>query len=478
MRDWAVRRLGGRARYTAIFISLITTSTLEAQTPSASPFVSPDHWSYRVLRRLDHAGQLPRGADVARHAIPQEEIAQLLTSTPYLVRFREEFPDPGQDRFNSSLKLGYRVVKDAVAPGVGYDIDNWTGARPLDDESEAIYAPNVRLFATKILAASLGTQDDGDADVQLVVAGGLIGGWIGKRELGYGAGEGGGLVVESNDLAGGGVYLTRPLKLPLIGPTRFEMHLSKIDNEFNDGTSQAEVEPWFWTARGSFEPIANLRIGINRGMIFGGEGNLPVTFNRVAENIIGIYTDDGESSFANQVISVDFRYRIARGLTAYLDWGADDAAGGWFDVPAILGGLEFVRVDSTYDVAVGIEHLSVARMCCFNSIWYRNAWFRGSWADGDEILGHPLGGNGREWRIFANGGSLNQKLLASGAVFLRRREDENLFAPERAGKSTGVELSADYALSRTLRIGADVIFESGQAGWNSSRGSAAVRYIF
>lgn len=452
---------------------------MEAQTaPSASPFVPPDHWSYRVLRRLDHAGQLPRGADVARHTIPQEEIAQLLSSTPYIDRFREEFADPRNRRLSASAEVGYRVSENQVAPGSGYDLQNWSGAREIENDSDFLYAPRTAFLATSWLAAALGTQRDSDLEAQLIVAGGHAGVWVGQRELGYGTGQGGGLVVENNDLVGGGVYLTRPLRLPLIGPTRFEMHLSKIDNEFNDGTSQAEIEPWFWTARGSFEPIANLRIGINRGMMFGGEGNLPVTFNRVAENIIGIYTDDGESSFANQVISVDFRYRIARGLTAYLDWGADDAAGGWFDVPAILGGVEFVRVDSTYDVAVGIEHLTIARMCCFNSIWYRNAWFRGSWADGEEILGHPLGGNGREWRIFANGGSLNQKLLASGAVFVRRREEENLFVPERAGKSTGVELSGDFALSSSLRITGDVLFESGQTGWNSTRANAALRYIF
>ena len=431
-----------------------------------------------MLRRLDDAGALPRGVDVARKTMPQEEIAQLLSNTPYHARFREEFPDPATRNVNASLDLGYRIHTDGVAPGIGYDNLNWTGPRELDDESDGIYAPHVTFNPTRWLAVTLGTQNDGDADAQLVIAGGRVGAWVGAREMGYGVGNSGGLVVDNNDLLGGGVFLTRPLRLPLIGLTRFEMHASKIDNVFNISGAQEEVEPWFWTARGSFEPFANLRVGINRGMMFGGEGNLPVTFSRVAKNIIGIYTDDDESQFANQIISVDFRYRIARGLTAYLDWGADDAAGSWFDVPGILAGVEFVRVDSTYDVAVGMEHLQFDRMCCSNSIWYRNAWFRGSWADGDEILGNPLGGHGREWRIYANGGSLRQRLLASGAVFVRRRQDENLYAPDRAGKSTGVEISGDYAIKPNIRFTFDAMFESGQDGWNTSRVSGAVRYRF
>jgi hypothetical protein len=213
-------------------------------------------------------------------------------------------------------------------------------------------------------------------------------------------------------------------------------------------------------------------------MMFGGEGNLPVTFSRVAKNIIGIYTDDDEYSFANQVLSIDIRYRVPGfPLSAYLDWGSDDAAGGWWDVPAILGGLEWTRVDSTYDVAIGVEHLQFSASCCGNSIWYRNAWFRGSWADGDELLGHPLGGHGREWRVFANGG-IGERVLASVAYFARRRRVENLFAPERQGESDGMQVRADISVTRRARLLLDTAAEWSAKDWNSSRLSAAVRYSF
>lgn len=456
-------------------------------TPPASPFVSPGHWAYDVLRRLDSAGLIPTGADLARQAVPQEEIAALLAAadstagTAYLARFRTEFKPPQPKRLTAlerSLQTGYRWTKDLYAPGVGYDTANWTGARELDDETDylygfrvsAAYAPYVAIGAD--LIADLG-------EAQLVATAGYFGAWVGRRPIGYGTGSGGGLVLNAHELDGGGVFMPRPLRLPLLGPVRFEMHLSQIDNVLNFNNSEHSIEPWFWTARGSFEPFGIVRIGINRGMMFGGEGNTPVTFERVLKNIVGIYTDDGESNFANQVISIDFRARVPGvPVTAYLDWGSEDAAGGWWDVPAILGGLEFTHVDSTFDVAVGAEHVQFSRSCCGNSLWYRNAWFRGSWADDDEVLGHPLGGHGREWRVFASGSASSGRFNTHLALYTRRRRPENVYDPVWTGRSTGFEARTDLGITPALRLILDGELESGADDWTASRLSVALRGRF
>jgi hypothetical protein len=456
-------------------------------TPPASPFVTPGHWSYGVLRRLDHAGVLPAGSDLARQSIPQEEIAALLgyadstAGTSYLPQFRIEFKEPRAGKLTvleRTVVMGYRWTTDRYAPGVGYDSLNWAGARSLDDDADYLYgfristayAPYFAIGAD--LVAELG-------EAQLVGTAGYFGAWIGRRAIGYGSGESGGLVLNAHPLNGGGVYMPRPLRLPLLGRVRFEMHASQIDNVLNFNGSEDEIDPWFWTARGSFEPFGLVRIGINRGMMFGGDGNTPVTFERVAKNIIGIYTDDDESNFANQVISIDFRLR-APGvpLAAYLDWGSEDAAGGWWDVPAILAGLEFVHVDSAYDAAIGIEHVQFERSCCSNSIWYRNAWFRGSWADDDELLGHPLGGHGREWRVFANGSLDGGRITAHAAFFARRRRDENILVPAWQGKSTGLQAGADISITPTIRLIVDGELEKGASDWSASRLSGAVRSRF
>lgn len=467
----------------------LSTSGLAAQTaPPASPFLTSDHWSYRVLRRLDNAGLLPAGADVARRTIPEEEIAALLEAahqklpTAYLEHFRSEFSAARPHSFSvphRETRIGYRTARGQFAPGIGYDSLNWSGARALADDTDEFGGVRFSATLTRYVALGVMTDNDRFEEAQLVGSAGIVGAWLGRRELGYATGVGGGLILNPHTFDGAGVFLTRPLRLPLLGPLRFEMHVSQVDNVLNYNGEEFELEPWFWTARGSFEPVANLRVGITRGMMFGGEGNVPVTFSRLAKNLIGIYAGDEENSFANQILSADLRYRVP-GLPAslYLEWGTDDAAGAGWDVPGILGGIEVVHVDSSYDAAIGFEHAQFSRSCCSNSIWYRNAWFRGSWADGEADLGHPLGGHGREWRVFANAGFADAKVLLHATLFSRRRRAENIFVPAWGGQSNGFSASAELAPFRNARIELNGEVDRGTDDWTASHFSAALRYRF
>ncbi len=452
--------------------------------PPASPFLTPDHWSYRTLRRLDHAGLLPRGSDVARQSIPQEEIAALLAhadsmhGTSYLRQFRREFSAARIDTLTSiaqSLVTGFSWTKDLVAPGIGYDLPNWDGARRLDDDRDYLYGLRFGVAYAPHVAGGADLVAD-DAEYQIDVTAGHFGLWGGRRRIGFGVGDGGGLVLNAHPLIGGGVFLPKPLRIPVLGPLRFEMHLSQIDNVLNREGQQFETEPWFWTARASIEPVQGVRFGINRAMMFGGDGNVPLTFSRVAKSLIGLYGEDDDLSFANQIVSFDLRVRLRNfPVIAYIDWGTDDGAGAMHDVPGILGGLEYVHVARTFDLAVGAEHTHFAGSCCGNSIWYRNAWFRGSWADGEAALGHPLGGHGREWRVFANGSTNGGAFNASLAGFARDRRAENILAPAWQGKSNGLQGAIDVALNWRIRFEADGEIEWGDADWTASRLSVALR---
>lgn len=415
--------------------------------------------------------------------MPQEEIAELFgqaahpRAAAYLHRFRAEFAPSGI--YDASARVGFVNHTNQFAPGVGYDSAEWSGARRVGDVSEPRAGLRLAYSVTNWLALSIANQNADIEEAQINVARGLAGAWIGRRDIGFGIGDGGGLVTDRVTVKGAGVFLARPLHVPLVGPTRFEMHASQIDNVLNINGTERNIEPWFWMARGSIEPLANLRIGINRGMMFGGEGNLPVTFARIADNVMGIYTRNEESSFANQIISVDFRYRLpASPITAYLDWGSDDGAGGWWDVPGVLAGVQLMHIDSMFDATLGVEHVQFSGTCCSNSIWYRNVWFRGSWTNGDEPLGHPLGGHGREWRVFANGAFAADKLLAAVAVYQRRRRDENIFTPAWSGKSAGVRAEADVSASRRIWLILKAEAEWGADDWSTNRASVFLRGRF
>lgn len=474
----------------AIFAVLLSASNLAAQWPKATtPFLPADHWSHRVLRRLDVAGLVPSGSDIGRSSMPQEEMAALLafaagndTTGPaasYLHRFREEFTPAREDgwtRFDASALGMYSVGEDQVRAGIGYDTV-WTGARPVDDQSD-IDGLIRTAVGSRHLGGALVVTSDGVEELQVVLATGAVGVWGGRRELGYATAAGGGILMNKARLDGIGVFLTRPLNVPLFGHLRFEMHGAKIDNVLSLNGTQQAVEPWLLTGRASLQPHARLTIGMNRGMIFGGEGNLPVTAERVLRNLFGFSNAKGEYSFANQLASLDFRYRPPTGalpLVVYLEWGTEDLSGAWWHVPGISAGVEMSALPRR-DVSVGLERTEFKRNW-FNSHWYQNAWLRGGWADDGIILGHPLAGHGVEWRLFASGGSA-RGVTADAAIYRRHRRAQNLFAPERRGLSAGGEVTAEARLNARMRLHISGDVEHGsESDWTAASARAGVRLL-
>lgn len=473
---------------------MLSASNLEAQWPAtASPFIPADHWSYAVLRRLDAAGLLPRGADVARRSMPQEEIAGLLRHASeqdassvlaaYLTRFREELAAP-QARVISwldrSAHAGYDVSTDRVRAGIGYDTV-WTGARRIDDISEMDAGVRLAVSARQ-LAAAVATDRNGIGELQLVLAASALGVWVGRKDLGFATGSGGGLVLDQHRFDGGGVFLSRPLALPVVGATRFEMHFSKVDNVLNLNDEENKIRPWFWTARASFQPHDRFRVAANRAMMFGGAGNLPVTASRFLKNIVGIYTSNDENSFANQVASIDLRYRPPTGsvpTVMYLDFAADDGYGAVWHVPGFTAGVQAGGLPR-HDLSLGIERTEFGRNRSSRSLWYQNAWFRGSWADDGIVLGHALGGHGVEWRASAAAGSAPKGNTATLTAYARVRRSQNLFAPQRQGASTGARVSADARITEatTAALQAELEHGTGAVSWNSATARATVQIRF
>jgi hypothetical protein len=198
----------------------------------------------------------------------------------------------------------------------------------------------------------------------------------------------------------------------------------------------------------------------------------------VIKNLIGVYASNDESGFANQVISVDFRYRASQTATLYMDWGADDAFGGWWHTPAIIGGVE-LNMLPRHDVAFGVERTEFKRQWRTNSIWYQNAWFRGSWADDGVGLGHPLGGHGTEWRFFAEGGSASAGINTKIAGYTRHRRSQNLFAPDRSGRSLGGSVGLDARINRQTRLVLTADGERATDGnWKAFSGQIGLRVHF
>ena len=428
------------------------------------------------MRRLDLAGALPAGSDITRGALSRSEIADLLTAadaTEELHRFNEEFTP----RFSARVQSHYEYRAGAVDSGHGYDLD-WSGAQPLPNLSRIGVGARLA-FESRRLGASIAVTDEGIEELQLVANLSPLSVWAGRRSNGYTVGQYG-IVATPHHYDAVGIALDQPVHVKAIGALRFETQVGTIKNRLNFNNQENEIEPYYWLTRISMQPARSFILGINRGMMLGGEGNLPITFARVLRNAVGLYyTHNGENSFANQLVTVDLKVRTTRWPTkAYIEWGAEDAAGGWWHEPGILAGIE-VATSRAAGTAVGLERTEFVRNQRSNSLWYQNAWFRGGWSDAGELMGHPLGGDGTEWRMFAQG---HEARIAHWqvAAYERRRGPQNVFSPQRQGQSRGIAANFDVLLMKKATLNVRAEREGGKAGaWSRTEvrvgGAYAIR---
>ncbi|HEU0077787.1 MAG TPA: capsule assembly Wzi family protein, partial [Longimicrobiaceae bacterium] len=309
----------------------------------------------------------------------------------------------------------------------------------------------------------------------------LTAGWgpvalsVGEEPVGYGPGEGGGIVLSgARALPRAQVETSRPLALPgflrSLGPVSLHTFLTRLDERRHPG------DPYLWGMRVALRPHPRLTVGVNRASIFGGDSVATEAGpGSVGRMLLGMLSED----FENQVVAAEFRYRLPTEsvlpVTLYLEWGADDGAGAWWDVPARVLGAYVPAVPGAPAVAAGAEYTSFATLCCGNPGWYTHAAQPGGWAAEGETLGHPLGGEGREFLLDSRADLAQARLRLEGRAFRRERGREgydmfvrsgNLFAPGRAGWSTGASAGAHWRVSPRTELRLRALREVGSE-WRS-----------
>ncbi len=471
----------------------------------ASPFLPEGHWSLEAVRRLDAAGATGPGVDpVSRSMTVGEAIhwldrvataataataAEAATATgtapawgPRVRAYRERLAaelgwpsgeslgrwDAGVRSVHGSAFVGYAAVDDALEPGSGsWGLEDWSGPIARPDTRGVRTELRVAADAGPFLAGAASVATVGSAmevEEAYVTSGvGVVGLWLGRRPMGYRVGEGGGLVLDRVRVDGLGLFLRRPIVLPVVGAVRVETDLSRLDDNGWIG------EPWLWSSRASVQPHPRLALGATRAIMFGGEGNEPVTLRNVLYMLVGKHGGSG-SGFENQVASVDVRYRppLPAPVLVRLEWGFDDSAGAWFDQPGWLAGVELVSVPGLPALSLGLEHTRIAGAVEGHSIWYRHWWFHDGWVNGDASLGHPLGGHGREWLLYGVADLVEEGVRVDGRIFLRNRGDYNLFAPARSGSSRAASLELEWRLARQLEVVVGAHWEEGESDWRET----------
>jgi hypothetical protein len=486
-------------------MALATTPTppLHAQSTSpdaaSSARVPVDHWSRDELRRLAAMGLINPVDALQTWPMRRSAIRALLTSaaTDATTPAQRAVASAAAERFDRDMPvLDVRSPALELRAATGWSgnegellggttrlgpTGRWTYPGPVPgQDGRAVFAAGDASFAWKGLsidASGAGTADDVRLDrLHAALVAGPVDLWAGRHDFAAGAGRAGSIVL-SPDVAfdGVGIRTSRPIDLPgFLGDGTASLLLARVDR------SGDVSRPWFSAATLSFAPTPGLRFGFNRAVLFGGDGNVEsVSARNVVLMMLGITGQLGkDSGFENQVASLDVWTRMRIGdlpFSLYGELGVDDVGFSLFSTAALLAGVQLAAVPGLERLAIGLEYARFPASCCGHPPWYRHGNLGDGWTDRGRLLGHPLGGQGSQLSVDWSFAATIARL--TGQLFIRSRGEENLFAPDRVGSSTGAAIRTDAPVSNRVALRAQLAAERGAPGWNAWNASLGLDVI-
>ena len=214
---------------------------------------------------------------------------------------------------------------------------------------------------------------------------------IARESLWWGQGAHGGLYLTNNASPLPMVRLStpHPSTLPWIfrylGPCRFELFVSRLEED------RAVPEPYFMGLRTNFRPFYALEIGLSNMVMTGGEGRPEVSFGDLFDVFFGGNDIDGDKS--NNIAGIDLRLNLP-GWQFYLEFGGEDEAGKLPSKMAGLAGFYFPDLAGSLDLRV--EYADLAYTEEIAGVWYRHGTYTDGYTYDGRILGHHVGGGGRD----------------------------------------------------------------------------------
>ena len=493
----------------ALALAIVIGSPVHAQ--QAPLYLEPGHWAWNAVRRMNVAGLAPGSSDptaapitrahvrdVMRHAIEQANAR----SQPQLADVAQQYLDLLLAESDTAgiitritPRIGWTAEEGQLLAGDGYlNEEDWSGAHTLAHVSMPAAALHAEGLPRDWLSWSVnaGWIAD-DLALQVATVGARVGpfdAWAGRRHLHYGTAHGGGTVLgtgfrENADIThrsnasfdGVGIYVREPFYFPwyfrILGPVRIEAAAGRL------ARNGIVDDPYIAFGRLFGMPFSRrITLGINRGAIFGGDGN-DITAGRLLGLLIGLHGGD-HGEFENQIFSTIARFRPPLGplgVELYAEVGMDDTAGAIEDTPGIVAGADIGYIPGVPALSLVIEHAQFPHSCCGNPIWYRSVFYRGSWSDEGRLFTHPLAGHGREWRAQASVDLPQRGLLFDVNAFSRTRGEENLLAPQRQGSSTGGTATVEYRHGSGFGLRVDASIERA-ATWDTHRAAFMLKYDF
>ena len=224
----------------------------------------------------------------------------------------------------------------------------------------------------------------------------------------------------------------------------------------------------------SAQPHPRLQVAVSRAAAVGGAGNSPLHLRDVPRILVGMGGGEhGETE--NQVASAEAHWVLPARfpIALYVEWAFDDLSGAFVQVPGIKAGTELKPFTARPDLLLRLQAVSFARHVFGNPPWYRHSAL--PWIENRSPLGYPLGGHGNEWWLQL--GEQHPEWRANVGLFLRQRGEENIYAPAREGRSSGVLISASTRWKHGFESFADLYGENG-TGWRETDAQFGVRWSY
>lgn len=240
--------------------------------------------------------------------------------------------------------------------------------------------------------------------------------------------------------------------LKFLGPTKVTFFLARLEEERDFPRAQLAG------LRLNFAPFPFLELGVSRAIQFGGRGRPSPTLGDIPALFIG---QEGSGPRGpqdprdnNQLFSYDMTLRlsridrllpIAKDLQLYFENGSDDKTG--LSKPGLLFGLFIPNLLYSHGTDLRVEYATLHRT------WYQHAIYTSGFTFKGRILGHHVGGDGRDLYVRLTH-RFSPDFLIGFDVDLERRGNSGLSKPpERRTEqrvSPGLDLS--YRLSKPLAL--------------------------
>jgi len=501
-------------RFVAVLLLVFATLAAAEDLPryGVSPLLPPSHWAVRAAARLDGVG-LVTGYLPANQAAPMYMVWAALdegarraeTERPEMAAlargWKEKFQvewrgidEKGLLRFiGGQASAGYQW--DGVTPEPGAPPPYLWSLTPPKDSTPFVAAEAAGALSDylALFVAPVGTAWQVKWAGELVTGIGPVSLSVGRApgQTGFGS-PGSGVVLGGEALRDRVAFqIYRPVDI-CIGLLTLDVSLSRMGPPIHFENTLL----WQWSLQ--YQPVPRLTFGVQVGTMMGSASFEAITGHpfTIGDFLSSIAFRGGQNDpRENNVVSLAGRWRMPTEswipLTVYADYGADDNGGAVYQAPGLNLGVFVPALPFAPEVSVGLEWSFFGMLCaadapegglCRGSAYPLN-WYTHqglvptgySWTQGDLPLGHRMGGNGREFFLYAAADLLDARLLIRGDAFLRDRFSVNLYAPY-TGRSGGFDLQATWRFG-IGEVGVNGRLEAG-SGWTAGGAGAHASVFF